>query len=51
MYNNIKILKKILLTSILLLVLTSCFEVSQNKKITENKMQNKNYTEQFFSQI
>ena len=43
--------KKILLISVSLLILTSCWEVTQNDNITDSKMNNTNFSEQFFAQI
>ena len=43
--------KKILLISVSLLFLTSCWEDIENNKITDNKMNNTNFSEQFFAQI
>ena len=44
-------MKKILVFFIFILILTSCWEVIQNNEITDNKMNNTNFSEQFFAQI
>ena len=49
--STLGVFKKILLISVSLLILTSCWEVTQNDNITDSKMNNTNFSEQFFAQI